>query len=1255
MAKAYWRGLQGTQELKSDLDFYQFHSIERSGGSNFRPDPQGYKNAYLASVWAYRCITIRAKAIAGIPLSFSENDIPLPDKHPLVKTLGGRNSRLLRRTEANLLIWGAAYWRPAYTDRELKVYDLNPQTIEQVKDRHGIQGFIQRIDGQIVAEYEPGELIYFADFDPDDDLGGLPPTHWVLNSIGLDQNIERFAISYFENDATPAGLLVTEQDIQETDAERIADRFRQMFRGAANKFKTAVLGRGATYQAVTPPLNDLALETLDSKVKRRIAGAYGVPTTIALMDDAANFATAHEQRKGFYTETILPEIDLILDVINSQLCPLYGDRVSVDVEQDKIEALAEDRTVVTTRATSGYLSGVMSLNEARELQGLPPLEVDNYYIPNAGLVKAADLSAGKLPAAPAPATPPGPGGGLLDMSALSGLLGSGASDTAAGVKHNPFLSLTAAPTAAAPPAPGAAKALVELALADLTRWKSKVKKRGPAARFDPDALAPAFAADIADRLAAGDDPALVFDAAKEQVKGLTFTQYAGAGNDLITDVTDEEFNAFWSALDEVTGESAAAVARLLEDTRPLLAAALLTPSPADEEAIYADLAARLSEVLGQQILYTALLGTVTGDRLLSAALVANGEVKATPFDRTRPGVRPSFGDSAAYGRFQTPNDTGTVYLPLDQRLQEHYPNLRLKVMFPEMTPERTQEALESSFDRIGENFPFQIRELWHRRPDGMTIDEFMRRLSTGENISDIYSNVLLPEASTGRTGLASKWDITLQQAADYARTKTNTRVTQITSKTKKELQALTSDWIQAGGTLPELAEAIQGNLATNAPKGISPKRLKWFTSPERAFLIAQTETTDAYAQGVKTRWQANGVKLFRWRTQNDRIVCPLCRRLHNKEGELKQGVFDRPTGAYYVPPSHPGCRCFMAPVMSSDPAEKAPIPAYDEQVIENKRANQKELDRVYEELIGPIQTELDGLQKDWQQATDKRNALKLSIRDQERELIMRKHRGEITFDEYSRLQLELSKEYDDLYDAVLAIERQMKEVKLKAISDEIFTAPDKQRLKDGKKWITRAKDDSSAFINEEYTAGLVKNRAKQGIEQSAEFYNEMIGNRPDWNAVPIGFRVQTVKQKEEGYYRAFYHPGRRDLNMGPVDPTWTYIHEIGHHLEHNVPGLNQKIQAYLKHRGQGKPIRKLKDMKPNSNYRENEIAYEGAFGPDIDLYASKLYLDHTGEMIMGSTEVFTMGVQYMFQDPVKFALADKDYFQFIYGILSGIL
>lgn len=372
----------------------------------FDVSDDGLQRAYLASLWAYRCISLRGKRLAAVPLLVKSHDDQYPDRfgmmhdepvsrtvrqHVLQRWVGPGSTRVWRTLEYDMCIWGRGFILP--TQRGL--FRLNPSTIEVIKSpEDGIDGFRQVIDGNIVAEWEPKDLIYFYDYDPTDDVGSISPLAWALSQVGAEVSVGEFVNGFFANDATPAGLLSSDQPLKPTDIDNTMKWWNKLFGGIGNAGKIGIVGGGLKFQQISSSMEDLAIPALRLEIRRDVCAAFGVPMTIALADEAANFATAGQQYVAFYTETILPELDLIIDTLNEQLVPRFDKRGTLKIEADttKIKPLQEDSAELTNRAVAGFGGGVMTFNESRAMQDLRPTADDYINLGQPiGVIRVDDL------------------------------------------------------------------------------------------------------------------------------------------------------------------------------------------------------------------------------------------------------------------------------------------------------------------------------------------------------------------------------------------------------------------------------------------------------------------------------------------------------------------------------------------------------------------------------------------------------------------------------------------------------------------------------------------------------------------------------------------------------------------------------------------------------------------------------------------------------------------------------------------------
>jgi HK97 family phage portal protein/2'-5' RNA ligase len=927
--------------------FNDFHGISTQPSYEFSATDNGYEKAWAASVWAKRCIEILANAFMALPVRCIDNRTgdTLEDNHPFAQLFNWRSQKLRWITETHYQIYGRAFWKPYIEKRRLCYMTLNPVTIEVLRNRYGVHGFIQRIMGAVTGEFTADELVYFYSYDPEDDLAGLPAIAWILRTIGVDISTEQFAKTFFENDATPGGLLTTDQKLQIPDQERLTAMWNKQHKGTKNKHRTAVMGDGVNYQILTPAMKDLAQDILDEKTKRRIAAAFGVPPTIALMDDSANFATAKESHIVLYTETVIPNATLRFDTINKDVAPAYGD-VRVEVAKDQIEVLQEDRVEITTRSTQGFINGVRSWNEARELEGLPAAEIDYFLLPGIGMVKRTDLEAGILPQPAMPANP-------FQLPALA---------------STPPSLAPAAPSVDALKDTGLS-ACVMLSLANntdlialqkqLQGMFQEVEWNKPGDFHITVCYVPSLEESqlqlLADTVKALPCPAMTLRLGSLHTfdnLGNYALHFRVRRSTELEEYQEALYNTLQSAgfamsaysspdsyIPHITmGYAKVKPASITYQSKLTVMPdkVLLTSSPdnGDENTILFE--APLAPMVIEQKAHIP-----NPNRDLKVLELGRWRKKYTK-DITAPFMPEYIGSATA--------DFIRMDLAAGVPAKEVFENAikAAKIDDPDFaTPEEFEaywrgigglyEALQRAFITSWQDLPEKLAndirehgenanlEFWIRD----TERDFTERIIGTESNPGELVKVILAGAARGNDLLASAskadelsiaWDLLNREAFDWARQFANEQVTLIGQTTRKELQDNLSAWIASGEPLTKLADVLEGTLDINdmtIPAGFSPDKIKWLTSPERAALIAQTEVTQAFSQGAITRWKQAGVSEIRWRTNADSIVCKLCRRLNNKTGAITQGVYDEETGKYYLPPAHVGCRCPLSVVPPS--------------------------------------------------------------------------------------------------------------------------------------------------------------------------------------------------------------------------------------------------------------------------------------------------------------------------------------------------
>jgi HK97 family phage portal protein len=315
--------------------------------------------------WLYRAIDLRAMAVASMPYE-------IVDRSGNAVNLFGDLSPLFRNVEAALTVYGCAYlFVERSARRVLGLRWIAPQSVRPLVDSvNGLAGFERRVGGgSINLTLTLDDIVYFWRYNPHAEVApGPSPVQAALESAGIAYNTNRFISMFFERGAIGATILAVEGNPPEADLRRLESWWRRLLSGVRNAFTAAAVRAEVKPVQVGYPLEQLDIETLFSEVRNQICAALGVPQT--MMEDAANYATAAEHRRSFYTETIIPECRMIESEMNRQLLGKMG--LTLTFHPERLEIFQQDETSKAGAIVDLVRNGIMTVDEARQWIGLEP-------------------------------------------------------------------------------------------------------------------------------------------------------------------------------------------------------------------------------------------------------------------------------------------------------------------------------------------------------------------------------------------------------------------------------------------------------------------------------------------------------------------------------------------------------------------------------------------------------------------------------------------------------------------------------------------------------------------------------------------------------------------------------------------------------------------------------------------------------------------------------------------------------------------
>lgn len=130
-------------------------------------------------------------------------------------------------------------------------------------------------------------------------LEGLSPIEYARQTIGLALGAEEFGARYFGEGSQPAGILTSDQQLDEATAKEAQARWMATHGGRSRR--PAVLGKGLSWQSVSvKPDESQFLATIEAKAST-ICGFYRVPPhMVGIVSKATSWGTGiEEQTLGF--------------------------------------------------------------------------------------------------------------------------------------------------------------------------------------------------------------------------------------------------------------------------------------------------------------------------------------------------------------------------------------------------------------------------------------------------------------------------------------------------------------------------------------------------------------------------------------------------------------------------------------------------------------------------------------------------------------------------------------------------------------------------------------------------------------------------------------------------------------------------------------------------------------------------------------------------------------------------------------------
>lgn len=234
-------------------------------------------------------------------------------------------------------------------------------------------------NGQMIP-VELEEYIQLQLPNPKNGLRGMAPVAAILIDLGADKAAAAYNRVFFDNNATPNGVIEFPEDYSDKAFQRLQKQFREQHQGVRNAHRVALLEEGATWKDVSYSMKDMLFPEMRELTSKLVLTAFGLSKTMIGQTEDVNRATA-EAAKAVFNEQVVDEMnERIKQALNTQFLPMFG-AIGESVEFDFISAAPEDAEKANaeraskTSAFKTLIDAQVDPEEAAIVCGLPPMKM----------------------------------------------------------------------------------------------------------------------------------------------------------------------------------------------------------------------------------------------------------------------------------------------------------------------------------------------------------------------------------------------------------------------------------------------------------------------------------------------------------------------------------------------------------------------------------------------------------------------------------------------------------------------------------------------------------------------------------------------------------------------------------------------------------------------------------------------------------------------------------------------------------------
>lgn len=253
-----------------------------------------------------------------------------------------------------------------------KVIFSDPIGTVQVQVPGGGYDYLPRFDPAKDAQTQPASVLWIRSPHPLVLWKGMSPVQAAGLPIDLDRYARLYNRRFLQNDGRPGGLLSIKGTVSKGTEERLQAQFNG---GPESAGRTTVISADSvSYADTSGSPRDLMWGELSGATRKDISMTFGVPESVLGDASGRTFDNADAEYELFWMGRMLSlcrTLDDQLDILTGG----YDDDLFLRTDLSKVYVLGRHQRAEEDRASADFKDGIRTLDEAREVKRLDPLDV----------------------------------------------------------------------------------------------------------------------------------------------------------------------------------------------------------------------------------------------------------------------------------------------------------------------------------------------------------------------------------------------------------------------------------------------------------------------------------------------------------------------------------------------------------------------------------------------------------------------------------------------------------------------------------------------------------------------------------------------------------------------------------------------------------------------------------------------------------------------------------------------------------------